>query len=625
MPTPIDRLTRRGFGAALGSPLILRGAQQPPRPNILWITCEDIGPHIGAYGDRYATSPNIDKLASRGMLYRNAWSNAPVCAPARTSIITGVYPTCTGSEHMRSMTRLPESIRMFPCYLRDAGYYASNNVKEDYNLEHTGEVWDESSNKAHWRNRSAGQPFFSVFNFTITHESQLRTRPHDWIHDPAKAPLPPYHPDTPEVRRDWAQYYDNITTMDTQAARVLAELEKDGLADDTIVFFYGDHGSGMPRNKRTPLNCGLRVPMMVHFPEKFKHLAPKEYRAGAASERLVSFVDLAPTVLSLAGLSAPKHMQGYAFSGAHAAPEPPYLFGFRARMDERYDFVRSARDRRYVYARNYMPHKVYGQHVAYMFQTPTTQVWKKLNDEGKLTPEQSFFWGTKPPEELYDLQADPHEVKNLAGSAGHRAVLERMRKAAQEHARTVRDVGFLPEDEIHGRSEGSTPYEMGHDQRRYAMARIMAAAELASGLKADAVPQLVEALRDSDSAVRYWGAMGMTMRGAAAVEKSREALRKALNDVSPSVRVAAAEALGRYGSGDDAAAALVELITHANVNRHGLYVAMLALNAIDEMGERARPIAKQVAALPKGNASVHDRMKENLSKLLEHIVPKLAG
>jgi arylsulfatase A-like enzyme len=625
MSTPSNRITRRGFGAALGAPLIVRSAQQNPRPNILWITCEDIGPHIGAYGDRYATTPNIDKLASRGMLYRNAWSNAPVCAPARTTIITGMYPPCTGSEHMRSFTSVPDSTRMFPCYLRDAGYYATNNVKEDYNLDHTGKVWDESSNKAHWRNRAAGQPFFSVFNFTITHESQMRTRPHDWIHDPAKAPLPPYHPDTPEVRKDWAQYYDNITTMDTQAARVLAELEKDGLADDTIVFFYGDHGSGMPRNKRTPLNCGLRVPFMVHFPDKYKHLAPRDYRSGAGTDRLVSFVDLAPSVLSLAGLQAPRHIQGHAFVGAHTAPEPRYLFGFRGRMDERYDFVRSARDRRYVYARNYMPHKVYGQHVAYMFETPSTRVWKKLHDEGKLKPEQAFFFGTKPAEELYDLQSDPHEVRNLAGSAQHRTVLERMRTAAQEHARSTRDLGFLPEDEIHTRSQGSTPYEMGRNEQRYPMARIMGAADTATNLKPEAVPQLADALRDSDSAVRYWGATGMTIRGAQAVNKTRDALRAALTDSSPSVRVAAAEALGRYGDPQDVDAALPVLLKHANIDNHGLYVAMLALNAIDEMGERARPIGKQVAALPKGNATVHDRMKENLAKLLEHIVPKLTS
>ncbi|MFN0167663.1 MAG: sulfatase-like hydrolase/transferase [Bryobacteraceae bacterium] len=235
-------VSRRSLAGALAGGTLL-AAPSKPRPNILWITCEDIGPHLGAYGDRYADTPNLDRLAERSLRYRTCWSNAPVCAPARTTIISGVYPTSTGSEHMRSNTRMPPGMRMYPQILREAGYYASNNVKEDYNLEKPGQVWDDSSNRAHWRNRKSGQPFFSIFNFTITHESQIRSRPHTLVHDPAKAPLPSYHPDRPEVRHDWAQYYDNITTMDGMAGKVLAELQRDGLAEDTIVFFSGDHGS----------------------------------------------------------------------------------------------------------------------------------------------------------------------------------------------------------------------------------------------------------------------------------------------------------------------------------------------------------------------------------------------
>ncbi|HTM48557.1 MAG TPA: sulfatase, partial [Bryobacteraceae bacterium] len=403
------RITRRALAATFSA--ALPSLAQDARPNILWITCEDIGPALGCYGDKYADSPNLDKLAARGMMYRNAWSNAPVCAPARTTIISGVYPPSAGAEHMRSMTSLPASMKMYPCFLREAGYYTTNNSKEDYNLEHTGEVWDESSNKAHWRKRKPGQPFFAVFNFVITHESQIRTRPHTWVHDPAKARIPAYHPDTPEVRKDWAQYYDNITTMDGQAAQILKQLEEDGLADNTIVFFYGDHGSGMPRSKRWPYNSGLRVPMIIHVPEKWRRLAPKEYKPGGISDQPVAFVDLAPTVLSLAGIEPPRYMQGSAFAGARAGAPRQYNFGFRGRMDERYDMVRSVRDGRYVYIRNYMPHKIYGQHIDYMFQTPTTSVWKKLYDEGKLQPPKTYFWETKPPEELYDLENDPDEVR----------------------------------------------------------------------------------------------------------------------------------------------------------------------------------------------------------------------
>ena len=293
----------------------IRRAADQKRPNILWITSEDNGPHLGCYGDTFATTPNLDRLAAKGMIYLTAWSNAPVCAPARTTIITGMYPSSTGSEHMRSMIRLPDGMKMFPQFLREAGYYCTNNSKEDYNLEKPGQVWDQSSMSAHWRNRQAGQPFFAVFNFMETHESQIRRRPHQPVHDPAKVRVPAYHPDTPEVRQDWAQYYDKMTEMDGRAGQILALLEQDGLEQDTIVFYYGDHGPGMPRNKRWPFNCGLRVPLVVYVPEKFRHLAPPEYRPGGQSKRLVAFVDLAPTVLSLAGIKAPEYMQGHAFMG----------------------------------------------------------------------------------------------------------------------------------------------------------------------------------------------------------------------------------------------------------------------------------------------------------------------
>ncbi|NUQ65736.1 MAG: sulfatase [Pirellulales bacterium] len=371
-------------------------ADGPAKPNILWLTCEDIGPHLGCYGDKYADTPNLDRLAAKGTIYLHAWSNAPVCAPARTAIISGMYPTSTGSQHMRSMAPMPEGTRMYPQFLCEAGYYCTNNSKEDYNLEKPGKVWDDSSGKAHWNNRREGQPFFAIFNFTVTHESQIRKRPHELVHDPAKAPVPAYHPDTPEVRRDWAQYYDNITTMDKQAGQRLRELEEAGLADETIVFFYGDHGSGMPRSKRFPYHSGLHVPLLVCIPAKYQALAPGDYRAGGTTDRLVGFVDFAPTVLSLAGIEPPSYIEGRAFLGRYDAGAQPYLFGFRGRMDERYDTIRSVTDGRYVYLHNYMPHLPYGQHVRYMFDTPTTRVWKELHDQGKLTAQQDHFWRMMP-------------------------------------------------------------------------------------------------------------------------------------------------------------------------------------------------------------------------------------
>jgi uncharacterized sulfatase len=608
-------LTRRAFAGAATSGAVLRGAQTV-RPNILWITCEDTGPQLGCYGDGYADTPNLDRLAARGLSYRYAWSNAPVCAPARTAIISGVYPTSTGSEHMRSLTNLPANMRMYPQLLREAGYYATNNSKEDYNLDKPGQVWDESSARAHWRKRASGQPFFSIFNFTITHESQLRTRPHTWIHDPAKARVPAYHPDTLETRQDWAQYYDNITTMDRQAGEVLAQLEQDGLAKDTIVFFYGDHGSGMPRSKRWPYNSGLHVPMIVHIPEKFRHLAPKDYAPGGKSDRMVSFVDLAPTLLSLIGVRPPEWMQGSAFLGAHPGPESQYLYGFRGRMDERYDLVRSVRDRRYVYIRNFMPHRIYGQHLAYMFETPTTRVWKKLYDEGKLNAAQSRFWQPKPAEELYDLQADPDEINNLADSKQHRDVLLRMRAALDRWMADVRDVGFLPEDEIHTRSRGSTPYEAGHDEKRYPLKRALETAHMAS-LPGAYDSALAARLKDADSAVRYWAATGLLIRGRIA---DRTALLAALEDASPSVRVPSAELLARHARAADRSRALSTLVALANLESNSVYTVMLALNAIDNLGSIAAPVMDQVRKLPATAPNMPARTGEGyVKRLLEHL------
>ena len=595
---------------------VLGRAADAAAPNILWLTCEDIGPHLGAYGDKYADTPVLDKLASRGMIYRNAWSNAPVCAPARTTIISGVFPPSTGSEHMRSMTRLAPSMKMFPCYLREAGYYTSNNSKEDYNVEKTGTVWDESSTKAHWRKRSSGQPFLSVFNFGITHESQIRTRPHKWVHDISKAPLPAYHPDTQEVREDWAQYYDNITTMDDMAGDILKQLEEDGLADSTIVFFYGDHGSGMPRNKRWPYNSGLQVPFIVHFPEKFKHLAPTDYKPGGSSDRPIGFIDLAPTVLSLAGIRPPDFMQGSAFAGSHKAAARQYNFGFRGRMDERYDLVRSVRDGRYVYVRNYMPHKAYGQHIAYMFETPTTRVWKRLYDEGKLQTSQKAFWEKKPAEELYDLQKDRDEIHNLVNSPEHQKVLTRLRKAQRDQVLSIRDIGFLPEGEIHERAHGSSPYDAAQDNTKYPLQRILDTAELASSLESGGTEQLTRRLSDPDSAVRYWAVLGFTIRQQAAPEKM-------LDDASAYVRVAAAESLGCYGNSAQAKRALDVLLELADADTYGVYLCLAALNAIESMGKRAAASKAAIAQLDVKDPKAPQNMAENPQRLKDYILLSL--
>jgi arylsulfatase A-like enzyme len=595
-------------------------AQPPSRPNILWITSEDNGPNYGAYGDRYAATPNIDTLAARGFRYRAAWSNGPVCGASRTALITGVYPASNGGEHMRSMVRLPEFMSLYPSLLRKAGHYTTNNSKTDYNFPEQGKVWDESSPQAHWKNRPAGQPFFAIFNIMSSHESQVRARPHTWVHDPAIAPVPAYMPNVKETREDWAQYYDQLTVMDATVGERLAELEAAGLADDTIIMHFGDHGPGLPRSKRMPYNSGLQVGVVVYIPPKFRHLGPPEAaRPGSESDRLISFVDFAPTLLSLAGVKPPEWMQGKAFLGPFTSPAPEYIFGFRGRMDERYDLMRSVRDQRFVYIRNYMPHRPYGQHVAYMFETPTTAVWKRMFDDGKLKPPQTHFWERKPTEELYDLDTDKWEVNNLAALPAHRATLERMRRALDGHERDVRDVGFMPEYELHRDELAITPYERGHQPAKYDFDRIYVMAQTASD-SSKPLSAVRAGLTDKDPIVRYWAATGVLIRGKDATADVSAALERLLADPEPGPQIVAAEALARFGSAALRQRALDVLVARSHAGTNHEYVAMLALWSLNQISDLPATVTQAVKALPSEpvTSADHIRQRENyLPKLID--------
>ncbi len=608
--------------------LLVTASAAAAQPNILWLSSEDHNPHMGCYGDTYATTPNIDKLAARSLRYTHAWAAAPVCAPTRTTIISGIHAPSSGGDHMRSMVAYPAGQKMFPQLLREAGYYTSNHVKEDYNLKHPGQTWDVSSAQAHWRNRPGGKPFFAVFNSTKSHESQtIRGPAVKPIHDPAKVRVPAYHPDTPEVRRDWAFYYDSVTAADADAGEVLAQLAADGLADDTIIFYWGDHGSGMPRSKRWPSDSGLHVPLVVHIPEKFKNLRPADYRSGGTTDRLVSFADFAPTMCSLAGVKPPEWMQGYAFLGRFIAPAQPYVYGFRGRMDERYDLVRSLTDGRYVYLRNYLPHLSQGQHVATQFKTPTTTVWKKLYDEGKLNAAQRIFWQTpKSPEELYDLQNDRDEVNNLAASPEHQAILAKLRAAQQAHSRRIRDLGFIPEGERLTRAGPQAPYDFGHDDTKYPYERVFAAAELASSLKPVATPALKKLLTDSDSAVRYWGVMGLRMRGQSVIRATHRELATALSDLSPYVRIAAAEALGQFGEPADLATALPVLTSLADWGKHDVFTSLAALHALEALGlKKIAPAREAILALPAAGPVPDARYASYIPRILADLRASLGA
>lgn len=422
---------------------------KPKQPNILWISAEDISPNLGCYGDSYAITPRLDQLASEGMRFTRCFTHAGVCAISRSGLITGMYPIAIGSQHMRSQIVLPPHVKAFPEYLRAAGYWTTNRSKTDYNFPPPRAAWDENSaNSRDWRGRAAGQPFFSVINLTTTHESQIRGKFGETLHDPAKAPLPPYIPDTPVTRRDWARYADLLTTLDQQVAAILDQLEADGLAEETIVFFWGDHGQGLPRGKRWLYDSGTHVPLLIRWPGKLK--------PGSVCDDLVCFLDFAPTMLRLAGVDVPSHLHGRVLppieNGIAAVGSRPsadgreFLFGHRDRMDETYDLIRSARDTRFKYLRNFAPQRPYAQNITYMNQMPTMKEWRRLHAEGRLTgPQALHFRETKPVEELFDTEADPNEVVNLADRPEHAATLKRMRAALERWQEEVGDSGLIPE------------------------------------------------------------------------------------------------------------------------------------------------------------------------------------
>ena len=562
------------------------------RPNILWIVSEDNSPFLGCYGDEFATTPNLDKLASGGILFENAFAAVPVCAPSRSSIITGLYPASMGTENMRSNYPVPDFVRFFPSYLRDAGYYTTNNSKKDYNTIDQPEVWNESSNKATYLNRKEGQPFFAVFNLTVSHESSLHKRMEHLKHDPDKAPVPPYHPQTKEMKYDWAQYYDKVEAMDAQAGRLLDELEKAGLADNTIVFYYSDHGGALGRSKRFMYESGLRIPLIVRFPEKYQHLAPG--KPGTKTDRLVSFPDFAPTVLSLAGVPVPEYMQGRAFLGKQMEEAPQYAYGSRARMDERLDLVRSVRNKKYRYVRNYMPHKIYGQYLQYLWRAPSMRSWEEAYKRGELNETQAKFWNPKPPEELYNIEADPHNVNNLAENGRYKKVLETMREANKNWQLAIRDAGFIPEPMMIEISKSSDLYSYARSEA-YPLERIIETAEMASAKNPRFLSEIISRLEDNNPVVRYWATTGCTILQQKAAP-AKDALKMLLNDPEVSVRIAAAEALYYLGEHKTAVQALEAALKNDN-----LMARVQALNVLENIDEDAASVLMSVKELIPGN------------------------
>jgi arylsulfatase A-like enzyme len=439
------------------SPLI--AADVPKRPNILVLSTEDMSPWLGCYGDDTVPTPNIDKLASQGIRYTNAFVTTPVCAPSRHTMITGVYAVSDGAMHMRNHSPSrealaadshaydtipsyeavpPPEVRCFTEFLRSQGYYCTNNVKQDYQFEAPPTAWDASSGRAHWKNRGKDQPFFATFNCTFTHEGQAfpRAEIRSDVAKPENMKVPPYYPDTPAVRKALAQTYNNIHAMDKWVGERLKELEDEGVAGSTIVIFFSDHGVGLPRGKRNCYDLGMRVPLIVKFPDG--------RRAGTTDERLLSFIEYAPTILSLVGIKPPEYMKGTPFLGEFAGEAPKYVFASSDRMDANVETMRAVSDGRFKYIRNYHPELPVLIKSAYRDRLPMMKDLYAIRENGKGTPEQlQLVATTKPKEELYDTQSDPMEFKNLADDPAQKAKLDELRSAMDAWIKETGDLGFI--------------------------------------------------------------------------------------------------------------------------------------------------------------------------------------
>jgi len=423
------------------------------RPNILCIVCEDISPLLGSYGDPVARTPVLDQLAREGVRFTHMFDVSGVCAPSRAALITGMYPTAIGADHMRVSHEgvpgispyevvPPPYVRPYTEILRAAGYFTTNNAKTDYQFKPPVTAWDENGKSAHWRHRPEGMPFFSIFNLETTHESQVWSRADDPVVVPPEAVVPaPYLPDTLVARRDVARVYSNVAVMDRQVGELLRELEEAGLTDETIVIFYSDNGGPLPRQKRQVLDSGMHVPFIVRF--------PGGDHAGEVDSDLVSFVDIPATILSLAGAPVPEWMQGRPFWGSQKATPRDYVFGARDRLDAMYDAQRVVRDRRFRYVRNYRPEVAAYLDVAYRKQMPIMRELLRLRDEGTLDPVQArWFASPRPEEELYDTLVDPHEIHDLARDPAYRAHVERLREVLDRWLLENGDDPLRPEKDL---------------------------------------------------------------------------------------------------------------------------------------------------------------------------------
>jgi N-sulfoglucosamine sulfohydrolase len=552
--------------------------QAAERPNILWLVCEDSSVNwIGCYGNKEPRTPNIDVLAKQGFRYTHVYACAPVCAPSRSTWITGLHAVSTGTQPMRSRYPIPHDlIKYYPDYLRKGGYYTANHTKTDYNIggRPDGACWDSKEANA-WALRKPGQPFFQVINLGASHESQAQGDVTKTKHSPKDVTLAKYHPDEIRIRQTYAKYHDAVEKMDADLGKALKELEKAGLADETLVIFNSDHGGVLPRSKRFLYDSGIHCPLVIRIPEKYKHLWPAQ-APGMPVDRLVSFLDMPKTWLSLAGAEIPPLMQGRVFLGENLEAEPPYVFSFRERMDERYDSQRAVRDKRFVYIKNYMPYVPWGQHLDYLWKMEAMKAWEEAHKKKRTDEITGRFFGLKPVEELYDMQADPDNVIDLADNPTHKQTLERMRGKLREWQLSIHDSGLLPEAERERRAAENkmTIYQMVRDPKLYDLPAYLDAADLALANNPANRPRLIEHLKSPDSALRYWGTVGLFVLGNVE-DGAQMSLEAVLNDPCGEVCAMAAWTLIQSGKTAKAQQAVIDLL------KQHTSATLMTLNVID--------------------------------------------
>jgi arylsulfatase A-like enzyme len=529
------------------------------KPNFVWLISEDNSIHyLKHYFPTGAETPRIAELSAHGLTFQHAFSTAPVCSVARSTLITGCYAPRIGTQYHRraKSVPMPVGLQMFPAYLRDAGYYTSNNQKKDYNADESVGNWDQSSGSATWRNRSANQPFFHMQSFTTTHESSLHfdhaaMQSQPTKTDPNSVVLTPYHPDTPTFRYTMARYLDNIQKVDQQIGEIVDQLKADGLLEDTFIFYFGDHGGVLPRGKGYAYESGLHIPLVVRVPEKYRSLVP--WKIGTRVDGFVSFVDFGPTLMKLAEAEYPYELaDGHPFLGsgitAKDVDQRQMSFGYGDRFDEKVDLVRTLRIGKYEYVRSYQPFNVDGLHNNYRYIMLAYREWRELYRDGKLNDTQSQFFQPRPPEALYDVEADPHEVKNLAGDPRYEEVLKSLRSQLQSQVKSMPDLSFYPESYL-AEAAFDNPVAFGK-QHRSDIGALIDIADLSLLNWDEAAPGIRSALQSNDPWQRYWGLIACSRFGKQASGLKDIAAQLASNDEHLLVRVRASEFLGLAGLAD---------------------------------------------------------------------------